>query len=186
MNANVITLALFVLAEGGEHAAAPTFWTNPAIWRPLNLLIFIIILVYLLRNKIRIGDVFDKRAAGIRKELEDARNAKEQAERKLAEVEARLNKLDQEVAAIKAESEQEGSREFERIVKGAAADAEKISQTAHREIDGAVKAAKSELRAFVAEQSVALAESMIRAEIRPDDSDRLLNKYIDEVGEVKR
>ena len=66
------------------------------------------------------------------------------------------------------------------------ADAEKVRQTAQREIEGAMKAARTELRAFVAEQSVGLAETIIRREIRPDDNTRMLNKYIDELHEVSK
>jgi ATP synthase F0 subunit b len=177
--------ALLFLAQAAEHQAE-SFWTSAAWWRPLNLLIFLAFLIYLLRNKIRIGDVFDKRAAGIRKELEEAQQARAEAEQKLAEVEARLNRLDEEVADIKAEAERESAREMDRIKKAAAADAEKIGQTAQREIEGSVKAAKSDLRAFVAEQSAQLAQSMIQREMKPDDNSRLIGKYIDELGEVSK
>ena len=58
--------------------------------------------------------------------------------------------------------------------------------TAQREIAGAMKLARTELRTFVAEQSVELAEAMIRRDIRPEDNQRMLNKYIDELSEVQR
>jgi ATP synthase F0 subunit b len=177
------TLLLF--AEAAEQAQK-SFWRDPAVWRPLNLLIFVAIMIYILRKKIGIGDVFDKRAGGIRKQLEEARTAKEEAERRLAEVQTRLSKLDQEVGEIKKEAELESAREMDRILKGAAADAEKIGQTAQREIEGAVKAAKADLRAFVAEQSTQMAEAIIRREMKPEDNNRLVGKYIDELGGVRK
>jgi F-type H+-transporting ATPase subunit b len=173
-------------AQAGEAGGGVSFWNNPAIWRPLNLLIFIAILVYILRNKIGIGQVLDKRAVSIRNELDQARREKEEAERRLEQVLSRLNKLDDEIAAIQSEAARDAERELERIAAAAEADAEKIRQTAQREIEGAVRAAKAELRAFVAEQSVDLAESIIRKEIRPEDSTRLVTKYIDELGEVRK
>ncbi|HMG35406.1 MAG TPA: ATP synthase F0 subunit B [Blastocatellia bacterium] len=178
-----IALALMLFDQAEEQKS---FWANPTYWRVINLIIFVAALVFLLRNKIRIGEVFDKRADSIRKQLEEARSQKDEAERRLAEVESRLSRLDEELANIKAAAEQEGQREVERIMKAADADAEKIGQTAQREIEGAMKAAKSDLRAFVAEQSVQLAESMILSDLRPDDSNRLVARYIDDLGEVKR
>jgi F-type H+-transporting ATPase subunit b len=175
--------ALFLAAEQAE---AIGFWKNPNIWRVLNLLVFVIILVYILRNKVRIGQVFNNRAASIVKELEQAKRDKEESRQRLAELEARLSRLDQEVADIRSEAERESAREAERIRQTAAADAEKIKQTAQREIDGAMKAAKGELRAFVADQSVALAEGMIRREIRTDDNARMVNKFIDDLSEVSK
>jgi len=175
--------ALFLAAGQAESTG---LWKNPELWRVINLLVFVIILIYILRNKIRIGQVFDNRAASIAKELEQAKRDKQEAQERLRELEARLGRLDQEVAQIRAEAERESARESERIRQAAAADAEKIQQTAKREIEGAMKAARNELRAFVADQSVALAEGIIRREIRTEDNTRLVNKFIDSLGEVSK
>jgi F-type H+-transporting ATPase subunit b len=177
---NLIRPALLLLAEAPGQAP----WYQDPRWRVINLLVFVIFLAYLFVKKLRIGQVFDDRAAAIVKELEQARREKQEAQARLAEVEARLGRLDQEVAEIRAEAERERQREAARISEAAAADAEKIRQTAQREIDGAMKAARTELRAFVAEQSVELAENIIRREIRPEDDARMLNNYINELGEV--
>ena len=180
----VIFPAILLLVGEVEAGEAVPWYRDPR-WRIVNLVIFIAFLVYILVKKIKIGEVFDRRADGIRKQLEQARREKEEAERRLAEVETRLARLDEEVSQIKAQNEAESAREHDRIMKGAATDADKIGQTAQRELEGAMKAAKSELRAFVAEQSVQLAEAMIRADLRADDAGRLLDKYIDELPGVK-
>ncbi len=172
--------ALALAAEQGG------IWHNTTLWRVINLLIFVIILVYILRNKIRIGQVFDDRAARIAKELEQAKRDKQEAQERLAELEARLGRLDQEIAEIRAQAERDSAREAQRIRQQAAGDVEKIAQTAQREIEGAMKAAKSELRAFVADQSVALAEGIIRREIRPEDNAKMVNKFIDSLGEASK
>jgi F-type H+-transporting ATPase subunit b len=179
----VIRPALFLVAEQAE---APGFWKDPNIWRVLNLLVFVIFLIYILRNKVRIGQVFNNRAASIVKELEQAKRDKQESQQRLAELEARLGRLDQEVADIREQAERESRREAARIRQTADADAEKIKQTAQREIEGAMKAAKGELRAFVADQSVGLAEGMIRREIRTDDNARMVNKFIDDLNEVSK
>jgi F-type H+-transporting ATPase subunit b len=174
--------ALFLAAEQAEA----TGFLNPNLWRVINLLVFVIFLFYILRSKVRIGQVFNNRAASIVKELEQAKRDKQESQQRLAELEARLARLDQEVADIRSEAERESADEAERIHQTAAADAEKIKQTAQREIEGAMKAAKGELRAFVADQSVALAEGMIRREIRTEDNTRMVNKFIDDLSEVSK
>jgi F-type H+-transporting ATPase subunit b len=181
---DVLTQPALFLAAG--QAVAKGFWENPNIWRVLNLLVFVIFLIYILRNKVRIGQVFNNRAASIVKELEQAKRDKQESQQRLAELEARLGRLDQEVADIREQAERESAREADRIRQAADADAEKIRQIAHREIEGAMKAAKGELRAFVADQSVALAEGMIRREIRTEDNTRMVNKFIDDLSEVSK
>ena len=165
-------------------AEGESFLKNQDLWRIINFVLFAVFLIYIFRNKIGIGKVLDNRGVSIRKELDKAREEKAEAERKLAEVEARLQRLDAEVAQIRAEAESEAEREAERIRKAAAADAEKLKQMTAREIEGAMKAARAELRAFVAEQSVAMAEAMIKRDIKPEDNSRMLNKYVDELREV--
>lgn len=165
-------------------AEGESFLKNQDLWRIINFVLFAVFLIYVFRNKIGIGKVLDNRGVSIRKELDKAREEKAEAERKLAEVEARLQRLDAEVAQIRAEAESEAEREAERIRQAAAADAEKLKQMTAREIEGAMKAARAELRAFVAEQSVAMAEAMIKRDIKPEDNSRMLNKYVDELREV--
>lgn len=175
--------ALFAAAEQAE---ATGLLNNTTLWRVVNLLVFVIILAYILRSKVRIGQVFDNRASSIVKQLEQAKRDKQEAEEQLARVEARLGRLDQDVSEIRSEAERESAREAERIRQAAAADAEKIRQSAKREIEGAMKFARTELQAFVAEQSVSLAEGIIRREIRPEDNTRMLNEFIDDLSEVSR
>lgn len=177
-------LPAVLFAAEAEHSGG--LLSDPALWRVINLLVFALFLVYILRNKIKIGQVFDNRAAAIRKELDQARRDKQEAEQRLAEVESRLANLDQEVASIRSEAEREAAREQERIRQAAASDAEKIRQMAQREIEGAMKSARTELRAFVAEQSVEMAEGIIRREIRPEDNSRMISRFIDEMGEVSK
>jgi ATP synthase F0 subunit b len=159
---------------------------NQLLFQIFNFVVFVAILIYLLRNKIGIGKVFDDRAASIRKDLDKARVEKAEAERKLEEVEARLSKLDQEVAEMRAESEREAERETARIREAATLEAEKVKQMAAREIEGAMKEARAELRAFVADNSVGLAEAIIKRELKPEDNSRLLNKYVEELREVAK
>lgn len=175
----IALINLLLLFEG-------SFLKNQGLWQVINFIVFVAIMIYVLRNKIGIGKVFDDRAASIRKELDKAKIEKEEAERKLAEVEARLSKLDEEVAKMRAEADLEADREATRIREAAANEADKIKQMAAREIAGAMKEARAELRSFVAENSVAMAEALIKRELKPEDNTRMLNKYVDELREVAK
>lgn len=155
-------------------------------WKVFNFVVFAALMVYILRNKIGIGKIFDDRAAAIRRELDKAKTEKAEAERKLAEVEARLSRLDDELAQMKADAEREAEREAARLRDTAAQDAAKIQQLAAREIAGAMKEARAELRAFVADNAVGLAEATIRRELQPEDSRRMVSRYVEELREVTK
>jgi F0F1-type ATP synthase membrane subunit b/b' len=51
-----------------------------------------------------------------------------------------------------------------------------------REIETAGKAARKDLRRYTAEQSVRLAEEIVRREIKPEDDARLIRNNIEELG----
>lgn len=172
----------FVLAEG-----APKWWDYPGfeLWKFVNLFVFVAGLVYVLTRKARLGDAFRARREGIKAELEKARIERDAALAKLKEVEERLAGLNAEVARVREKSDREAAAERERIAQSTEAEISKLSAQAQREIENAGKAAKNELRRFTAEQSVRMAEDLIKRDMRPEDDVRLIGRNIEEMGAAR-
>lgn len=173
--------SLFALADG---ETAP-WWNIPSfeVWRWLNLLIFVGLFIYILRRPV--SEAMRARREGIRRDLMRAQEERNAALAKLEEVEARLARLDAEVASVRQQSEREATEERERIRKSTEEETRKLREQAQREIESAGKAARQELREFAAEQSVRLAEEMIRRDIKPEDDARLVNLRVEELGGVR-
>lgn len=172
---------LFAASGGEVH-----WWNMPGLeaWKFFNLLLFILLLAYFLRRPL--SEAFRARREGIRRELMRAQEEKTAALAKLEEVEARLARLDTEVTSLRAQSSREAADERERIRQATEAEIQKLREQSRREIESAGKAARQELREFAAEQSVRLAEEMIRQDIRPEDDTRLINLEIEELGGARR
>lgn len=184
MDTSLITLLLlFAPAEGGGTAP---WWNQPGLelWKFFNLFLFVGALVYILRRPV--SDALRARREGIRRELMRAKEERDAANAKLAEVETRLARLDAEVSIVREQSRREAEAESERIRRSADEDAEKLREQARREIESAGKAARQELRQFAAKESVRLAEEMIRRDIRPEDDQRLVNSQVEELGGITR
>jgi F0F1-type ATP synthase membrane subunit b/b' len=166
---------------GGEDAP---WWNYPGfeLWKFLNLAIFVIALVYVLTRKAKLGETFRARRESIKLELARAQQERDAALAKLKEVEDRLARLDTEVATIKEHSLREVAEERERIAQSTETEITKLSEQATREIESAGKAAKKELRRYTAEQSVRLAEEIVRREMKPEDDARLIANNIEELG----
>jgi F-type H+-transporting ATPase subunit b len=163
------------------------WWDYPGfeLWKFVNLFIFVGALVYILVRKAKLGDAFRARREGIRAELEKARAERDAALAKLKEVEERLAGLDNQVATIKEKSKAEAAEEQERIAHSTEAEIAKLTAQGQRDIENAAKTAKKDLRRFTAEQSVRLAEEMIKRDIRPDDDARLITRHIEEMGTAR-
>ena len=156
----------------------------PTIAKVVNLLLFVGLMIYFLRRPIK--EAFRARQESIRNELMRAEEERAAATAKLEEVEGRLARLNEEVEAIKAQAQKEAAEERARVERAAEEEIRKIREQARREIESAGKVARAELRAFTAEQSVRLAEEMIRRDIRPEDDAHLAREYVEELGGVRR
>jgi F0F1-type ATP synthase membrane subunit b/b' len=175
-----ISNVLFALAEGGETR----WWDYPGfeLWKFVNLGIFVLLLVYILTRKAKLGDAFKARRESIRNELARAQQERDAALAKLKEVEERLARLDSEVSDIQDRSRREVAEENERIARATETEVVRLGEQAQREIERAGKTARHELRRYTAEQSVRLAEEMIRREMKPEDDARLITRNIEELG----
>jgi len=156
------------------------------LWKFVNLAVFIICALYLHRRFGRpVREALQSRSEGIKRELERAREERDQALAKLAEVEARFASLDMEVAAIDERAKAEAAAEKQRISTATDREIGKIREQAKREIESAGKAARHELRRFAAEESVRLAEVIIQREINPDDDARLTSLNLQELARTR-
>lgn len=167
-------------AAGGE------VWNEylPLVAKLFNLFLFAGLLFYILRRPV--GQAFRDRREGIRRDLMQAQEERNAALAKLEEVEARLARLDTEVEAIRAQAQREAEEERARVARSTEEEIRKVREQAQREIESAAKAARAELRAYASEQSVRLAEEMIRRDIRPEDDARLVSEYVEELGGIRR
>jgi F0F1-type ATP synthase membrane subunit b/b' len=105
---------------------------------------------------------------------------------KLEEVGARLAHLDSEVESIRAQARREAAEERERIARSTEEEMRKLREHVQREIEGAGKAARQELRRYAAEQSVRMAEELIRRDMGAEDDARLMGDYVKGLGGVGR
>lgn len=166
---------LFLLSGGGG--------VHPAIAKAVNLALFAGVLYYLLRKPVR--GFFEARLAEVRKMLERAAREKDEATQKMAELDARLNRLDADIAGIRAQAERESIAERERIKVETQRELEKVRATAVREIDAARQIALADLKEFTASKSVELAEQIIRRELTPDDDRKLIERAGNELSRAR-
>jgi len=170
-----------ILADEG----ATSWWTylnypGLELWKFFNLLLFIVLGYLFLRR--RMSEALKGRRERIKQELVKAQTERDQALAVLKEIEARLSRLDEEVASIRKQAQAESAAERERLNRETTAELSKLRESAQREIEGAGKAARQELREFAAQQSLRLAEEAIRREIRADDDARLIHAGVEQLG----
>jgi F-type H+-transporting ATPase subunit b len=126
--------------------------------------------------------IFRDRTTAIQKAMQEAQKASEEARRRLADIESRLQRLDVEIGMMRDAAEREGEAEEARIKAAAEADAQKIVAMAEQEIIATVKAARRQLTAHAADLAVGLAQKQIHVDPATDQA--LVRNFAGQLGAV--
>jgi len=114
---------------------------------------------------------FRKRSGDIQKHLVDARTATQEATARLSAVEARLAKLDGEIAAMKTQAEADSARDEQRVKASVEAESAKIVAAAEAEIVAATAMARREIQSYAADLAI---DQAARKLVVTAETDRLL------------
>ncbi|MGH9511050.1 MAG: hypothetical protein ACRD2U_02830 [Terriglobales bacterium] len=113
--------------------------------------------------------MFRNRTESIQKAMAEARKTSEDANRRLAEIEARLSQLGKEIDEMRAAAEQEAANEEERSKVAAIEDARRITDSAQQEIAAAARAARHDLTTYASDLAVSLARKQIHVDATTDE-----------------
>lgn len=133
--------------------------TAAVIFEYLNSAIIWIAIIWFLAKTL--PKVFRKRSETIQKDLVEAHSATEDAQRRLSAVEARLARLDSEIAAIRKHAEQDSVEDEKRIKASLEEERKRIIESAEQEIEAFGSAAQRDLKRFAADLAVERAAQQI-------------------------
>ena len=162
-------------AEGEVHAE--TIW-GP-ISRLFNSAILFGVLYYFLRRPI--AAYLSSRDSEIRNDLVAAAEMKKTATAQLAELQQKMAALPGELERLRAHGQDEIAAEEARIAQAAAAERERLIEQTRREIDLQLRIAQRELVEHASNLAVGLASDRIKNSITPDDQNRLVDRYLQQV-----
>lgn len=114
---------------------------------------------------------FRDRNSAIQKHLVDARSATEEASARLNSVEARLSKLDEQIAAMRAQSEKDAVADEQRIKASVEEEKQKILAAAEQDIAAATVHARREIQQYAADLAI---DQAARKLVVSAETDRLL------------
>ena len=155
----------------GPHASYLVYWF-------LNFVLVILFFVLLFRSSV--PKMFRDRTQAIQKGIREAQAASAEAARRLSDIEARLARLDTEVAEIRTSAESEAVAEEARIRQAAEEDKRKILEGVETEIAAIARNARRELKTYAATLAVDLASRQIRVDDTTDKA--LLREFVGQLG----
>lgn len=180
----VLIAATSVLAAaGGGHAEESPWTTSMLVWRVINTIALIALLVYFLKKPL--VTYFIERKAQIQKDLEDAKEQRIKAEELIQEYKTKIAGMENELDLMRAELKKVADAESTRVVANADRMGADMIEAARLAAEQEVRKAKAALKAEAVQLAVKLAESLVREKINENDRKRLVEEYFVKVGGMK-
>ena len=167
-------------AAAGEHAEAEAFGFGPGAYVALSMIVVIAGMLWVGVPRL-IAGALDQRIAGIRKQLDEARTLRAEAEKLRDEYARKTAEAEQDIATLRAGAE----KQAEEIVAKAKADAsaliERHKSLAKDKIAAAERGAVEEVRAKVATAAATAARELIAKKHGEGEDRQLADRIIAEL-----
>lgn len=177
----IATLAAMVAASPALAATGPFLSlgnTNFVVM--LAFLLFIALLVYL-KVPGKIGEMLDKRADGIKSELDEARALREEAQTLLASYERKQKEVQDQADRIVAHAKTEAAEAAEQAKKDLEVSIKRRIKAAEEQIASAEANAVKDVRDQAIAVAVAAAKDVVAKAMTEDDNSKLIDESIAQV-----
>ncbi len=166
-------------AEGGHHAEVNLL---DELFRWVNFIILAVVMGTVL-TKI-LPRVLAERRQKIEQAIEEAKASRTESQRLLQENQRKTANLQQELTQI----QQQAAQEREAMARHLEADAQQLAARivaqARAEVERATERARLTLREEAAALTVQIAEEILRRELRDEDHQAIVRRYIARIGEL--
>lgn len=166
------------LAVGSEGGEGTTF--KGLFLQFINLAILIYIIYRFGADKIK--GFLKTRRESIKKEIDEAQRAREEAENKYREYSQRLANIQEKIDSLFKELEEEGKKERDMIISEAVRFSERIKEQARLAAQQEAKKVMEEVKAEIAELLTRRAEEAIRKGLKDEDQERLVNTFLNKLS----
>lgn len=128
------------------------------------------------------GPYFRRNAESIAGKVAEGARAREAAEQRKREIEAKLARLDEEIVQMRAAANRDSEAELQRLRAMARDDAQRIEREAQAEIAAAERASRLELKSLAARLTVERAESLLRSELDTESDTALVRAFVGDLA----
>ena len=176
-SAAAVLCALAVTPVFAQEAGGEVSSTN-TVFRWIN---FAIVFALIALGFAKAGPAFRRNAAEISKRIAEGARAREAAEAERREVQAKLARIDEEVAQLRADAKRATEVESQRLRAMAKEEAQNIERAGQAEISAAERAARIELKALAGSMAVTQAETVLRDRMTPEAEAAIFRTFIEEL-----
>jgi len=169
-----------LLISGGAEGPATFLGLPYPFWQTLNLLGFVVLLVWLLRKPV--VQFFENRRLQVAESLRKAEEDRDRAQDVAREVGEHLVRIEAEIEAMRVHAREQAEAEEKDIAAHAVEESERVAVRTRTELDARVRSAKNELTSYAADLAVELARELVVKNVTPADEKRLVAEGVKSLG----
>lgn len=177
----VILLSSTSAIAASDGGSSWTPWL--LMWRVINTIALLGLLIYFVKKPL--VNFFQERKNSIARELEEAREKRDEAIRLIEEYKTKMAGMEQELAKMSGELKKAAESDSQKLV----ATAEKLSaamiESARVTAEQEVRKARILLKNEAVELAMTMAEALIKQKINDQDRKRIVEDYLVKVGGMK-
>lgn len=151
------------------------------LWTLINLILFFVLMRVFLFKPIK--KTLDKRKELIAKQFNDAEDAEQAAQEKLAQYEEKLTSVEDEKKQIILDAKDSAKAEYGRIIDKAQADAQKLKEDARKQIEAESENAKRAAKEEIASLAMQAAEKVVGANVSAKTDSDIFDEFLNESSE---
>lgn len=133
----------------------------------------------------RVHKILDERKNDVAERFQKADDAMEHAKQLETEYEGLMQGAKAESAEMIKAASQKAQQRSDEIIAEAKSEASSILAKAEEDVEREKKRAQNELRGEISELAVLVAQKVVEKEINEADHDRMINDFIENVGDLK-
>ena len=173
-----ITTPLFAAESDGGSSPLMDF-----IWKVVNVAVLGAI-IYKFAKK-PVGNALSGSAESAKKLISDAREAEEKLTAELVEMRGKIAGLEKEAEQMVKTARKDAEIEKERIIEEGRQEIERMKRQASFALEQERRKAEADLRHWIAEESVALAEKGMKQKMNQNQQNKLVKNYMDELSRTE-
>jgi F-type H+-transporting ATPase subunit b len=177
--APLLAASLALAAEEAAHEGGAAPHGNPwmdLLWKAINVAILIGIIWWAARKPV--AAAMKNAAKTTRDAFMSSRKAAQDMEAQMAEQKRKITQLAQELSHMVADAKADVEREKQRAQADAKALGVRLQQQTEQQIEQEVAKARNTLRQELADQTVKLAEQLVKQKVNAEEQKRLVANYL--------
>jgi F-type H+-transporting ATPase subunit b len=148
-------------------------------WKWVNLVLLLGGIGYLLKKPAR--EFFENRHKEITAGLERAKAAQEESQRRMKEIESKLNRLSAEISSLRTQADAESEQERATVLADAKRDVERLIDQSRQEIDRIARGIERDIKVKIADAVIEHAGRALETQMTEDDQKRVVVRFLNKV-----